>query len=226
MNLVLPIFWWMLLGLNPGVEPKEKQLIFSDDFSDSSRFEQDYWVESSGQAFIRNSKLHFHTDGSYGTIWLNQQFEGDLMIEYEAHVVHSSDTANNMNLFFHYQDPDGALPASASTRSEGKYRLYHQLQGYIFTFVANGNPDLARFRLRDNPGFHLLDENNTYHCRIGRTYHFRIEKNGSQIKISVDGIPFLNYYDDSFNPVHEKGFIGFRTWHTDLWWDNLKIYQL
>jgi hypothetical protein len=29
--------------------------------------------------------------------------------------------------------------------------------------------------------------------------------------------------DDRFNPLYSKGYFGFRTWHTALWWDNLII---
>jgi hypothetical protein len=32
--------------------------------------------------------------------------------------------------------------------------------------------------------------------------------------------------DKEYNPVLAKGLLGFRTWHTALWWDELMIKQL
>lgn len=29
--------------------------------------------------------------------------------------------------------------------------------------------------------------------------------------------------DDKFNPVHDRGVLGLRTWHTSIWIDNLVV---
>ncbi len=86
---------------------------------------------------------------------------------------------------------------------------YHDLNGYIFTFLANGNPEKARIRLRDNPGFHLLSEQNKYHCKEGRTYHITIRKKGSLLTYMVDGEVTAAYIKTcEENPVTRKGLYG------------------
>lgn len=32
--------------------------------------------------------------------------------------------------------------------------------------------------------------------------------------------------DHQFNALHNEGFMGFRTWHTELWWDNFVVTRL
>ena len=43
---------------------------------------------------------------------------------------------------------------------------------------------------------------------------------------AVDGTVYLDKVDDTANPEHTSGILGFRTWHTDIWWDNLKVTKL
>ena len=127
-------------------------------------------------------------------------------------------------LFF---DPSGApVLQSKDERVDGKYNKYHMLNGYVFTFLANSNPDKARFRFRDDPGFNLLKENFAYECKQHKTYHITITKKANRITYAVDGNVYLDMIDDLANPEHTSGIIGFRAWHTDLWWDNLKVTRL
>ena len=123
--------------------------------------------------------------GSKGaTVWLNRSFEGSIRVEFDAHVIDSFNKANNINFFLFFSDPSGEnLYYTREERSDGRYPRYHcpvgkahlycterKLEGYILTFVANGNDRMARFRLRDVPGFNLLAENNVYENRKGITY--------------------------------------------------------
>ena len=114
-------------------------------------------------------------------------------------------------------------------RGSGKYTLYHQLNGYIFTFLndveskGGGYSDgssKARFRLRRCPGFQLIKENYGYHCRKGVTYHITITKRGNRLTHEVDGKVYLIAYDCKPLP---GGLIGLRTYSTFLWWDNIEI---
>ena len=139
----------------------------------------------------------------------------------------SSDTANNINFFFMYSDPSGKhLRQSAHERKSGLYQLYHQLNGYIFTNVTNGNELEVRYRLRDNPGFELIDEVFTDESRIGQTRHIQIVKINDRLQYWVDSEKRVDVVDNKFNPVHEQGLIGLRTWHTSLWMDNLIVKQI
>ena len=127
-----------------------------------------------------------------------------------------------------YSHPDvsGSLRSTEKERNSGKYPLYHKLNGYIVTFLANGDENRARFRLRKNPGFDLLQEKFDYECRAGKTYHIKIVKDETNIQYWVDGNKIIDYSEEDNAAGFSEGMFGFRTWHTTLWWDNLVIKQL
>lgn len=212
-------------------------LLYAENFdglSDGPNLPAGWWREGSKAVSIENGTLRADAnpdnngeDYEASTIWLNRQFRGDIRVDFDAHVLASEGDKNNINFFFLFSDPSGRpLHASRSERADANYGKYHKLHGYVFTFLANGHPDRARFRLRDDPGFNLLLENNTYECRRGKTYHITVTKKGNRITYAVDGQVFLDFIDDIANPEHQVGIIGFRTWRTDLWWDNIQVIQL
>jgi hypothetical protein len=216
--------------------PNEK-VLFQEDFDsygDNSTLPADWWHE--GSKAVRIEAGHLRADANLdkngedydaSTIWLNKTFTGDVRVEFDAHVLASDGDKNNINFFFLFSDPSGApVSQTKAERTDGKYGKYHQLNGYVFTFLANGNPDKARFRFRDDPGFNLLQENFAYECKQNKTYHIIVTKKDNRITYAVDGTIYLDMIDDVANPEHTSGIIGFRTWHTDLWWDNLKVTGL
>lgn len=126
-----------------------------------------------------------------------------------------------------YSDPNGkSLRETSLKRKDGVYNHYHKLNGYIFTFVGNKEPDNARIRFRDNPGFNLLAEDFGAEVKVGKTYYVKIEKRGSNFTYWVNGKKLLEKVDKEYNDLHVRGIFGFRTWHTTLWWDNLTITQI
>ena len=214
-----------------------EKVLFQEDFDsydNSSTLPAGFWHEGSNAIRIENGHLRADAnldnngeDYDASTIWLNRTFTGGLRVEFDAHVLASEGDKNNINFFLLFSDPSGAaLSQTKNKRVDGKYGKYHQLNGYVFTFLANGNPDKARFRFRDDPGFNLLRENFAYECKQNKTYHITITKQGNRITYAVDGTVYLDTTDDIANPEHTSGIIGFRTWHTDLWWDNLKVTEL
>jgi hypothetical protein len=213
------------------------KILFQEDFdayADSSELPVGFWNEGSKAVRIENGRLRADANldkngEDYGTstIWLDKTFAGDICVEFDAHVLASEGEKNNINFFFLFTDPSGMpLRQTKSERADGQYGKYQKLNGYVFTFLANGNPDKARFRMRDDPGFHLLQEKFTYECKQNKTYHIAITKKGNRITYAVDSTIYLDEVDDTANPEHKSGIIGFRTWHTDLWWDNLKVTEI
>ena len=77
--------------------------------------------------------------------------------------------------------------------------------------------------MRRCPGFHLLTETYAYHCKKGVTYHILVERRGGELSYAVDGEVFLRHADTS---PHAEGLVGFRTYQTKLWWDNLRVTAL
>jgi len=188
------------------------------------------WWSEGDKADIQDGRLYVDADtGQFrrSTIWLDQVFSGDLRVDYDACVLASTDIANNMNFFFLYSDTSGKpLYESRQTRSDGDYPGYHNLNGYIFTNVANGSESPARFRFRDCPGFNLVSESFRYESKKRTVYHTTIEKRGNHFRYSINDTVVLDTTDDQFNTLHDRGLMGFRTWHTELWWDNFVVTRL
>ncbi|MFB3830041.1 MAG: DUF1961 family protein [Bryobacteraceae bacterium] len=192
----------------------------------------DWWVEGGERVWVEDGRLHMRADnpktpgGGVCTVWNRAPHPGDFELEMDAHVVSSSTNANNVNLFFSYSDPAGApLETTREARSSAEYGLYHKLNGYIVTFLndTESNSGKARVRIRRNPGFRLLAETFTYHCRRGQTYHLRLTKRGGDIRFAVDGRELLRATDPE--PL-AGGHFALRTFRTWLWWDNVRMRPL
>lgn len=231
-SLILPIVSCHQVSTTSAVK-----VLFQEDFdsyADDSALPAGWWSEGSKAVRIEEGRLRAdaNLDGSgedYGTstVWLDKIFSGDIRVEFDAHILASDGDKNNINFFLLFSDPSGKpLRQTKADRADGQYGKYHKLNGYVITFLANGEPDRARFRFRDDPGFNLLQEEYVYECWQNKTYHIAVTKKGNRITYAVDGTVYIDRVDDAANPEHKSGIIGFRTWHTDLWWDNVKVTQL
>lgn len=198
---------------------------------------ENWWVEGSEKVWIQDGRLHIDanndkdTKGRVCTVWYKKPFESDnLIIEFDAHVIESKLKCNNINFFLFYTHPgEKTMYETRHTRSGGEYKLYHNLNGYIFTYLrdwhkkAEIHPDgsaKARFRIRRCPGFELSAENFAYHNEAGQTYHIVIVKKGNKLTYSVDGKVFNEWYDPE--PL-KFGYFGLRTFMTYLWLDNIIV---
>ena len=198
-----------------------------------------WWVEGGQEVHVVDGRLYMKADppevgpGYVATAWCRTPVSGDVRIEYDAHVIHSEVDVNNINFFFYYADPAGQpLEKTKADRADGGYKRYHDLNGYIVTFLkdAKGTGGLhedgsnkARFRMRRCPGFNLIDESFGGSCEVGVTYHCVIIRKAGRITFEVNGEKYLEAVDP--NPLAE-GLIGLRTYRTELWWDNIRVIQL
>lgn len=236
-SILILLLFVPILSCNQLSTSSAKREIFKEDFNsypDGSKLPVGFWREGSKAVRIENGRLradaNLDNNGEdYGTstVWLDKVFTGDIQVEFDAQVLASEGEKNNINFFLFFSGPSGkSLRQTKNERADGQYGKYHKLNGYVFTFLANGNPENARFRMRDDPGFHILQENFAYECKQNKTYHITITKKGNRITYAVDGAVYMDKIDDIANPEHKSGIIGFRTWHTDLWWDNLEVTEL
>jgi hypothetical protein len=212
----------------------EAEVLLEERF-DHDTLDANWWVEggeaveiADGRLWVKADPVEYRAPGYVCTVWHREPIAGDVRITFDAHVLGSSRLANNINFFLFYTDPTGApLPASQADRADGAYPRYHDLNGYILTLINAGQTTpgdkRARMRMRRNPGFELLDETFDYHCRPGRTYQIMITRRGGRLEFAVDGTRFLTADDPQ---PWASGHIGFRTFHTDLWWDNLVVKRL
>ena len=207
----------------------QESVIFKENFSyPNGPLPEQWWCEGNS-AKIVGQRLFVDADTlghRVATIWLNKEFSRDLRIEFDVCVISSKEVANNLNFFLFFSHPSNAtLKTSAHERSDGKYSYYHKLRGYIITHLANGSEIPARFRFRVNPDFKLLHEVNTFECRKGVIYKVKIEKSGNTLHYFVKNN--LIFKKEVLNSdLIGKGIIGFRTYRTSLWWDNLIITKL
>jgi len=217
------------------VVPKGKVLLF-EDFSQGM---DNWWVEGGEKVWVQDGRLHVKADppqrgpGYVATVWCKTPLPANVKVEFDAHVIHSAIDVNNINFFLSYSDPSGAaLFDTRQSRATGGYKLYHQLNGHIFTFLKDtklaGGPRgdgkaKARIRMRRCPGFQLMTQCYAYHCERGVTYHCTITKNGGELTFGVDGEVYLKATDPDPLP---GGLLGLRTYRTELWWDNIKATSL
>jgi hypothetical protein len=218
------------------IKEGQENILFVEDFSQDMN---NWWVEGRDQVWIQDGHLYVNAVRSKKrelnvcTVWCKFEFKGDVRIEFDAHVISSPENVNNINFFLFYSDPNGAsMYETRRRRSSGKYKLYHQLNGYIFTFLNDvigkggkysDGSSKARFRVRRCPGFRLIKENFGYHCRKGDTYRITIIRKGNKLTYAVDGKVYLSVAD---NEPLKGGLIGLRTFSTFLWWDNITVWKL
>lgn len=195
-----------------------------------------WWLE--GEASGASARIHdghlevdaTRNPGKGATVWLDRELPERVDISFDVHVLEAIDLANNMNLFVHFRDPDHSrLLDSRGERSDGTYPNYHsgRLEGNIITHVANGTPDSARMRVRQVPPLDpVLDQYRGYHARSGHTYHVLVTHRGDRITYQVDGSTYLDAALPQRAFTTGGGYMGFRTWNTRLWWDNLRVTDL
>lgn len=207
-------------------------VILREDFSDGMK---NWYVEGGRSVEVKDGRLRIDADpaeiakdGSTGhlcTVWHRARIAGDVKVEFDVMVEGSVTNTNNINFFLFYTMPDGSSPeATTADRKYADYRDYHQLNGYIFTFLnAPENKAAARVRIRRCPGFRLLNETYAYHNRRNQVYRVTLIKRGGTLEFFADGQLLLTAKDDQ--PLAD-GYFGFRTFRTKLWFDNLVITRL
>jgi len=194
-----------------------------------------WWVEGGQSVYVENGHLRVNADpkltkgpGYVATVWLKKEFSGDIQIQFDAHVISSTIDTNNINFFLYFSNPEKGktLYGTRNLRLDGLYDHYFDLNGYIFTFLRppRAKTDLARFRLHRCPGFELIAQRFAGHSRSGEIYHIAIAKRGEELTFIVDGTVYLHAFDHKYKWT--RGFIGLRTFQTDLWFDNLQVRRL
>ena len=210
-----------------GGEVFNVSLLAADDFAGNL----DHWVvEGNATVEVRDGRLQIATpDRGQATVWYRQPFAGDQLICFTARVL-PPQQASNINFFFCASRPDGGdFFATART---GAYAEYHQINNYTMTFTGQreGTANAPGYmRLRQNPGFHLRDENLAVKAEIETDYHIAIAKAGSLIRVFVNGQQTLRYDDvDATGQPQDlrEGYAGFRTFWSRLWCDDFAVWRI
>jgi len=193
--------------------------LYRADFADL----RDWTAETSCPPRVERGELIWPCDtpDGQGTLWLNRRFEGPLLVTYTVTPVSGMD---NVNLIAYAEHPGGLLETTA-TRT-GEYAEYHRFPNYIVTFLTNDEPRW-RVRFRRNPGFALLSE--TYAqidtaSGVPRRVAHHFDGAGG-MALFVDGVLVHEANDTTWEP-HQSGYIGLRTWRSELRYRDVRVYAL
>lgn len=230
---------WLLVILAVTGRAADPGILWQEDFSARpetawGELPEGWWLEGgAGGARARVHQGRLWVDAGRrevpgATVWLDRTFSGEIEVEFDVRVVASVGEVNNMNFFFLFDDSSGVgLRVSSDERTAGRYPAYHsgRLRGTILTFLTDPeNRSAARVRLRQVPPFDpVLAEYTGYHAKAGRTYRLHLVRAGGRLTVRIDGRTLIDVADPR---PDSAGLIGFRTWRTEVWWDNLVVRRV
>lgn len=172
----------------------------------------------------RDERKHF-----VSSVFLKRIFKGDVLVRYRARSIHA-DSHRNFNFFIHTRHPDGRdLYATRGERS-GDYPEYHVLDNYLFTCLKSDQQDregfdFFRYRMRRDPGFHLMKEVHSYRCENFRWYTFEYLIRQGEVSVCLDELPHECYTWRDPQPLRE-GYLGFRSFMSHLEFKDLRVFQV
>jgi hypothetical protein len=203
-------------GAQMEAEADAKTLFYQDDFE---RENDDWFQDGTARCWRANGKLFVDclpgkTSGMW-TLWLKKPLSGDFYIAYDAMCL-EPEVWNNLNFFLLGRTLDGKLPAPG--QFDSSYGQYHEkAQTYIGTFTYKWS------RMRKDPGFHLISDDQNKVAHVNQKYFFEIIKRGPQIEWRIDGQTAHRITDE--NP-YQSGLFALRSADTKFWVDNFQIYTL
>ncbi len=164
-------------------------------------------------------------------IWLDREFEGNILIKAEARVLppdSAVQTGNrleggkNFNIRFHVRGPNDVdildvyqnlLEAGTGQNGIGD----DQYWGYLLTWTWRHS------RLRKSPGYMNVSENDSYLPELTRRHKIQLLFIDGRILYTVDGKLLHDYTDPSpFN----HGRIAILTWNTNVEVSEFEVYEI
>ena len=172
---------------------------FSDNFERAELGE--HYFATGGHWRIINGEL-FSPGVKNNPLWLQAKLPRDVVVEFDAR---GEDTAGDIK---------------AEIFGNGR----DHSSGYVLVFGGWNNTISTLARLNEHGDDRK--ENRTKRVEKGKTYHFKIVRDGTKLTWFIDGEQFLEYDDP--NPLtgssHDR--FGFGTWASDVYFDNLTIQPL
>jgi len=189
--------------------PKEQPLSapFSDDFS---RVELGVnYLNTGGPYRLDQGKLK--VSGAYNhPLWLKKMLPRDAIIELKV----SSDS------------PDGDIKVEAwgDGQSHATTKGAYTATSYVFIFGGWGNRISALCRMDE----HAQNRKTRADKKVvrGRTYSWKIKRQGSKVEWFIDGEPFLSMDDPEPLAGEGHSYFGFNNWQSDVTYSELKITPL
>ena len=190
------------------------------DFGDESAFQVE--AEGGDLRFTGETlEIDCTENGDGVTVWRRETFPGDVLVEYTATCHEDSEadaptSGRNLNLFVGAAGDDGDPETLAETDQTGAYNEYHDLPNYIFTLTYRHS------RMRRDPGFEKRIEF-VVGAQPDHAYDIQVLRRGGEIAAAVDGRLLHHWHDED---PHGGGWVGLRTWNTDVTYEDWAVYEL
>lgn len=223
-----PLLHYTLLRGEPEVST---QVPYSQDFSDSSVVERDfyslggYWRGVNGQLLAPQVKNN--------PLWLKARLPADVAVEFDVRSEFPEGDIR-VELF-----GDGTDPGSGYTLVHGGWnntlsvlarkdingpslKQLQQKAALAAERLKLSNVDLVTTGVfQDDTRVRV--ESTTFPVQAGRTYHWRIERRGTLLRWSIDGQPFLELTDPF--PLQGPGQdrLGLSGFDSQIFFDNLRV---
>jgi hypothetical protein len=200
------------------------QLLYQDDFTGPlTQWASEVQKPEASHIASGNGKLVI--DSAAGaTVWFRPKLSGDVLVSYRRKVVLEggrNDRLSDLNQFWMAGEPDGSL---AFTRS-GKFDTYDTLPMYYAGIGGNTNKTTRLRRYTADGAKLLVDEANdrAHLLQPNREYQVAVEVYHGCTRISVDGQPWLSYFDP--HPL-TSGWFGLRTTWSRQEITDFRVYKL
>jgi len=171
-------------------------LVFSDDFARNEVGPE--WVARSGRWEIVDGWLHIRGGDKNEGAWLKRPLPERVRVEFDAR--------------------------SLSDDGDIKFEIFNSEQshqtGYIVILGGWHNTTSIIARLNEHGTDRLESEAKVVK---GKVHHFTAVRTGRTLRWFVDGTLILQFADD--DPLRGT-FFGFNNWATDVYYDNLQIFEL
>ncbi len=210
-------------------ETLKTELIFQENFDNGL---ENWQVEQmpKGTVEVKNSKLEID-DVAGCTVWLNEKFEGSIMIEYDVFIIQNggpNDRVSDLNCFWMATDPENPDNLFANSEKRGgKFSNYDTLKLYYMGVGGNDNGTTRFRRYVGNGERPLLPEHDLSDTKFmlepNKPYHIKIIAHQGTIQYYRDDVLFADFEDA--NP-YTSGYFGFRTVKNHMTVDNFKVYIL
>jgi hypothetical protein len=209
--LNLPVLHWALKG----APDAPVALPFRDDFSRASTLEAHYWTMGGGLWRVIDGALHSPAVRS-NRMWLRAALPADAVVEFDAR----TDVAGaDVRVEIFGNGRDGTARTDGSTQGTG-YILVHGGARPSQVVLARLD-EKAPARVPRDPASAWRTEGSGPALVPGRTYRWRIERQGRRLLWSIDGRQVLQMDDPA--PLEGAGHdrFGFMSNQGDVYYDNL-----
>lgn len=204
------------------------EVVFADSFET-----MEHWVNLTPNTVweARGGHLIGRWRDGGSTLWCRENFEGDVLVEFEGRILSPDDSwvtedlpegGKNLNLNFHTTGPDGEdiLDVYRHLQAEGtgpNGRGDDQYQGYFLTWT------FRHARLRRSPGYENVQENRSFLPEIGTSYRFRLLRQKGRLRYWINDTLIFDYTDPQ---PWQRGKIGFALWRSNVQIDNVTVRRV